>query len=161
MEQDDLLHLPAFSAPDFMQPALEKADLSVPGFVQPDPHGSPYGSWPLLSAEMDVPASEQADPALPGLLEPERPDMLTYPAENAPALAGPAYEPEKIAWQRPGEPDSAARALVLGSPDEASLPAQLAYAQLYTRDDGMTRRRRHFAMLEPGLAESAGDSNGR
>lgn len=154
MEQEDLLHSPTFSAPNVRQPALEKGNMSVSGFVEMNPDVSPYGPWPLLSAA----TSEQANPALP---EPERPDTLMYPAENMHALAGPVYEPEMMAWQRPGELDSAAQALVLNSPDEASLPPQLTYAQLYTRDDEMTWRKRHFAMLEPGLTESARNDDGQ
>lgn len=154
MEQDDLLPSPTFSAPNVRLPVLAKGDVSVPGFVEVNPDVSPYGPWPQLSAAM----SEPTNPALP---EPERPDTLIYPAENAHALAGPTYEPEMMAWQRPGEPESAARALVLSSPDETSLPPQLTYAQLYTRDDEMTWRKRHFAMLEPGLTESVRHDDGQ
>ncbi len=161
MEQHDLLHSPDFSAPDFSQPALEKVAWSAPTFVEPNPQASPYGPWPLVSAALPGAENERPDPALPNLQAPERPDTLIYPAEQAHTLSGPAYEPEKSPWQRPGEPDPAARALLLGSPDEAALPPQLTYAQLYSRDDAMSRRKRHFAMLEPGLVESERDDDGR
>ena len=61
--------------------------------------------------------------------------------------------------QRPGELDPAALAMTLAGPDEAALPPELAYPQLYTNDDEMSWRKRHFAMLELGLTQTAGDDD--
>lgn len=162
MEQEEPLHLPGFSAPDFTQPALERTDLAQPGFVLPDPA---LAQWPqayqrpLWPEDMARVASEQPDSALPDLLEPNRPDTLSYPAENEQALAEPEYAPEVVMQQCPGELDPSALEQMLGSPDDASLPPGLAYPQLYTGDDEMTRRKRHFAMLELGLEHEARDSH--
>ncbi len=160
MEQEEPLHLPDFRAPDFAQPALERTDLAQPGFVLPDPALAQWPrayqapSWP---DEMDRVASERPDPATPDLLEPDRPNDLSYPAANAHLLSEPEYAPDVVMQQRPGELDPAAMKLAPGSPDDESLPAGLAYPQLYTNDDEMTRRKRHFAILELGLEREARD----
>lgn len=154
MEQE--LHHPDFGVPDFTQPPLEQADLAQPGFVLPDPAAHPWPSLPL-PAELDRPATTLPDPALPDLLEPDHPHLLDYLPENARLLAEPRYAPEVVMQQRPGEPEPAALELALGSPDAEELPRGLAYPQLYTNDDEMTRRKRRFAMLELGLEHEARD----
>ncbi|HEX7735232.1 MAG TPA: hypothetical protein VF458_10215 [Ktedonobacteraceae bacterium] len=154
MEQE--LHLPDFTVPDFAQPPLERVDLAQPGFVVPDPAAHPWPSLPMPE-DLDRPATGQPDPALPDLLEPDRPRLLDYPPENERVLAEPRYEPDVAMQQRPGEPDPAALDLALGSPDEESLPRGLAYPQLYTNDDEMTRRKRRFAMRELGMEREARD----
>lgn len=161
MEQD-ALHFPDFTAPDFAQPALEKVDLAQPDFVLLDPTLSALASLhqlPVWPEDMERPASAEPDPVLPDLLETDRPDTLSYPTEDAHLLAEPENAPEVVMRQRPGELDPAALALTLASPDEAELPPDLTYPQLYTDDDEMTRRKRHFALLALGLEQSARDTN--
>ncbi len=161
MEQDQL-HFPDFTAPDFTQPALARADLAQPDFVLLDPTRSDLQraqQLPLWPEDMSRPAGEQADPALPDLLAPDRPDTLSYPPEDAHVFSQPENEPEVVMQQRPGELDPAASAITLDSPDEASLPPGLTYPHLYTDNDEMSRRKRHFAMLEPGLKHNARDNN--
>ena len=161
MEQESL-HLPDFAAPDFTQPTLEKVDLAQPGFVLPDPAISELqraDHLPLWPMDMDQLEADRPDPSLPDLLQPDHPDMLSYPAANARMLPEPENAPEVVMQQRPGELDPAALAMTLAGPDEAELPPGLAYPQLYTNDDEMTRRKRHFAMLELGLAQTASDDN--
>lgn len=147
------LHLPDFTAPDFAQPELERADLAQPGFVAPNPaQAIPLPLWP---EDLPRAADERPDPALPDLLEPDEPDTLSYPAANAHMMPEPEYAPEVVMQQRPGELDAAALSIALDSPDDAELPAGLNYPQLYTSDDEMSRRKRHFALLERGLEQEA------
>lgn len=160
--EHESLHFPDFTAPDFAQPALEKVDLTQPGFVLLDPALSELlvlHQLPLWPEDINRPVSAEPDPALPDLLEPERPEALSYPAEDARVLAEPENEPEVVMQQRPGELDPAAQALTLASPDAAGLPPDLTYPQLYTDDDEMTRRKRHFALLAPGLEQNASDTD--
>jgi hypothetical protein len=161
MEQDQL-HLPDFTAPDFTQPALARANLAQPDFVLLDPTRSDLQraqQMPFWPEDMSRPADERPDPALPDLLAPDRPDTLSYPTEDVHALPEPENEPEVTMQQRPGELDPAALAITLDSPDEGSLPPELTYPQLYSDNDEMSRRKRHFAMLELGLKQNARDNN--
>ena len=159
MEQE-ALHLPDFVVPDFSQPTLEHVDLAQPGFVLPDPAISELqraGHVPLWPMDMSRPATNLPDPALPDLLEPDHPDVLSYPPMGARMLPEPENEPQVVMQQRPGELDPVAQTLLLAEPDEAALPAHLTYPQLYTNDDEMTWRKRHFALLKLGLEQSASD----
>lgn len=161
MEQE-ALHSPDFGMPDFTQPALEKVDLAQPGFVLLDPaipELQKAEQMPLWPMDMGRLATDEPDPALPDLLEPDHPDALSYPPVDARLLAEPENAPEVVMRQRPGELDPAALALTLAGPDEAELPAGLRYPQLYTNDDEMTRRKRHFALQELGLAQTASDDD--
>lgn len=161
--EHEALHFPDFTAPDFTQPTLEQVDLAQPGFVLLDPALSDVPSsqqLPLWPEDVSRPATAEPDPALPDLLEPDRPDALSYPAEDAHMLPEPANAPEVVMQQRPGELDPAALALTLAGPDETTLPAGLTYPQLYANDDAMTRRKRHFALLALGLEQNARDTDG-
>lgn len=160
--QQKPLHFPDFGTPDFTQPALEKVDLAQPGFVLPDPAISELPKaeqMPLWPMDMGRLKTNEPDPALPDLLEPDHPRVLSYPPADARMLPEPENAPEVVMQQRPGELDPAALALTLASPDEAELPAGLVYPQLYTNDDEMTRRKRHFALQELGLAQTASDDD--
>lgn len=161
MEQESL-HSPDFGVPDFTQPALEKVDLALPGFVLPDPAISALQQakqLPLWPMDMDRLATNEPDPALPDLLEPEHPHLLSYPPMDARLLPELENVPEVVMQQRPGELDPASLAMILTGPDEAELPPGLAYPQLYTNDDEMTWRKRHFALLELGLAQTASNDD--
>lgn len=153
MEQEPL-HLPDFTVPTFTQPDLARADLARPDFVLPNADLSVLQQAhqvPLWPADVNRPQNERPDP----LLEPERPDTLAYPAADAHAMPEPENAPEVVMQQRPGELDPAALSMTLTGPDEASLPAGLAYPRLYTSADEMSRRKRRFAMLELGLQQNA------
>ncbi len=157
--QQGQLPFPDFTLPDSTLSPLPEVDLARPDFLLPDPARSELSQLPLWPDNMDQVAPLEPDPALPDLLEPEQPDTLIYPAGDAHALVKPENAPEVVMQQRPGELDPAAASMVLHSPDEETLPTDLSYAQLYTNDEQMTWRKRHFALLEPGLTDHMGESN--
>lgn len=162
MEQEQL-HFPDFTAPDFTQPALEWTDLAQPNFVLLDPTLSDLQrarQLPLWPDTLDRLAGERPDPVSPDLLAPDRPAALSYPAGEGHALPEPENAPEVVMQQRPGELDPAALTMLPGSPDDAALPPGLVYPQLYTNDDEMSRRKRHFALLELGLEHETRDRHG-
>lgn len=136
-------------------PDTQPVQLHLPDFVAPDPT-KPI-QLPLWPEGMVRMADARPDPASPDLLAAEEPDTLSYPSANARMMPEPEYAPEVVMRQRPGELDRAALSVALGSPDDAELPSGLAYPQLYTDDDEMTRRKRHFALLELGLEQDAKD----
>ncbi|MGH7239224.1 MAG: hypothetical protein ACREHG_04055, partial [Candidatus Saccharimonadales bacterium] len=82
---------------------------------------------------------------------PDVPGDLELPASNTHGLPAPGYEPEVVMGQRPGTLDQAALATLRDSPDDAELPPDLSYPQLYITQDEMSTRKRHLGMLELGL----------
>lgn len=153
------LHFPDFDAPDLAQPALQRVDLAQPGFSLPDPqrpdslHAEQLPLWPDELAKLD---DARPDPALPDLMEPDVPATLTRPDEREHVMPGPEYAPDIVMQQRPGEMDPDAAHVLLNSPDAEDLPAHIAYPQLYTNQDKMSKRKRHLGMLELGLEKTEG-----
>ncbi|HEU5376691.1 MAG TPA: hypothetical protein VFV38_14745 [Ktedonobacteraceae bacterium] len=152
-------HLPDFATPDFTQPALEQADLATPGFRLPDP-ATPdppdviqLSLWP---ANLDRSAPEQPDPLLPDLAQAASSARLLVPDSEAHLVPEPRYEPEVVMAQRPGELDPSALVMLRDSPDRAQQPTGLAAPDLFTSQDGMSRRNRHLGMLELGLEREGG-----
>ncbi|MEO7019338.1 MAG: hypothetical protein ABI234_04235 [Ktedonobacteraceae bacterium] len=151
---DESLHTPDFTAPDFTQPALQQTDLATPGFTLPNPNrpdpaiAADMAPWPH---DMEQLPTDQPDPSSPDLDEPDMPADLTMPAADVHVLPEPSYAPDVVMAQRPGEMDPQALETLLGSADDAELPPDISYPQLYTNQDEMSKRKRHLGMLELGL----------
>ena len=154
------LHFPDFTVPDFRQPALERADLAKPGFTLPDPERPEQvrvlqlSLWP---EGLNILDTEHPDPASPDLTGPDQPATLTRADPRVHIMPEPVYAPEVVMRERPGELDPAALEVMLGSADREELPPGIAYPQLYTAQDEMSRRKRHLGMLELGLEQSERD----
>lgn len=145
--------LPDFIIPDFAQPELEQASLTTPGFVLPDPAQPEPLIATRLGKLLTSTDTTSPDPALPDLLNPDLPSTLDYPANETHMLPQPSYAPEVTMHQRPGEMAPTALEMLMSSPDEASLPPGSGYPRLYITQDHLSRRARHFGMLELGLEQ--------
>ena len=152
---DEALHPPDFASPDFTQPELQTMR---PGFVLPDPlKPEMVIQLPLWPDELEQLSVNQPDPLNPDLTEPEIPANLSRPDAGAHSMPEPLYQPDTVMSERPGEMDPHALQTLLDGADQEELPTGLAYPQLYTDQDGMSRRKRHLGMLDLGLEQTERD----
>lgn len=143
--------------PDFSLPPLQQVDLTIPGLSLPDPTQPdpflPDLTAPDMPAGLDHQDGTLPNPPSPDLLAPTIPALLVQPDEMRSALRA-AYGPVEVQAQIGAEPasiDAEAASLAVNSADARQLPPSLRYEQVYTTQDGMTRRARHLAPLLSGL----------